>query len=79
MTYPSLKKQSLVGIPSCDQYISPSVFLPCLTLIRPGGGGGWNPPPLDILRDNFVEFFLRAQRFCDFFLSSLAQLLTLFS
>ena len=24
------------------------------------GGGGWNPPPLDVSRDNFAEFFSRA-------------------
>ena len=36
------------------------------------GGGG-------VSRDNFVEIFFRAPRFRDFFLSSLAQLLMLFS
>ena len=43
------------------------------------GPGGRNPPPLDVSRDNFVEFFFRAARFHDFFLLSLAQLLVLFS
>ena len=42
-----------------------------------GGGGGWNPP-LDVSRDNFADFFLRAPRFRDFF-PSLAQLFTIFS
>ena len=42
------------------------------------GGGGWNPPPLDVSRDNFVEIFFRAASFHDFFLWSLAQLLALF-
>ena len=50
-----------------------------LTLIRPGGGGVEStPPPLDVSRDNSAEFFSRAPRFRDFFLLSLAQLLTLF-
>ena len=52
-------------------------FLLGLTLIRPGGGG--IHPPLDVSRDNFTEIFFRAPRFRDFFLSSLAQLLMLFS
>ena len=38
-----------------------------------------NPPPLDVSRDNFVEIFFHATSFHDFFLSSLAQLLALFS
>ena len=45
---------------------------------RAGGGGGIRPP-LDVSRDNFVENFFRAASFHDFFLSSLAQLLALFS
>ena len=36
-------------------------------------------PPLDVSRDNFAEFFSRAASFHDFFLSSFAQLLALFS
>ena len=48
-----------------------------LTLKGPGGGGGIHP--LDISRDNFVDFFFRAASFHDFFLWSLAQLLALFS
>ena len=36
-------------------------------------------PPLDVSRDNFAEIFLRAASFHDFFLSSFAQLLALFS
>ena len=47
-----------------------------LTLKGPGGG---IRPPLDVSRDNFVEIFFRAASFHDFFLSSLAQLLALFS
>ena len=47
-----------------------------LTLIRPGG---WNIHPLDVSRDNFAEIVFRTPRFHDFFLSSLAQLLMLFS
>ena len=35
--------------------------------------------PLNVSYDNFADFFSRAPRFHDFFLSSLAQLLTLFS
>ena len=45
---------------------------------RAGGGGGIRPP-LDVSRGNFVEIFFRAASFDDFFLSSLAQLLALFS
>ena len=37
-----------------------------LTLIR-GGGGGGGIHPLDVLRDNFAEFFSRALRFRNFF------------
>ena len=45
-----------------------------------GGGGGVEstPPPLDVSRDNFAEINFRTPSFCDFFHSSLAQLLTLF-
>ena len=46
---------------------------------RAGGGGRNPPPPLDVSRDNFVEKFFRTASFHDFFLSSLAQLLALFS
>ena len=48
-----------------------------LTLKGPGGGG--IRPPLDVSRDNFAENFFRAASFHDFFLSSFAQLLALFS
>ena len=52
----------------------------CLPHFNPNQtGGGWNPSPLDVSRDNFAEYFFRAPRFRDFFLSSLAQLLALFS
>ena len=58
----------------------------CVHVLLPGtrrynrtGGGGGGFPPLDVSRDNFAEFFFRAPRFRDFFLSSLAQLWTLFS
>ena len=51
-----------------------------LTLKGPGGGGADSaPPPLDVSRGNFVEKNFRAASFHDFFLSSLAQLLALFS
>ena len=42
-------------------------------------GGGGIRPPLDVSRDNFAENFFRAASFHDFFLSSFAQLLALFS
>ena len=42
-------------------------------------GGGGIRPPLDVSRDNFVEICFCAASFHDFFLSSLAQLLALFS
>ena len=33
-----------------------------------GGGGGWNPSlPLDVSRDNFVEFFPAHRAFATFF------------
>ena len=52
-------------------------FLVSLTLFSPGGGGGGGlrSPPLDIFHDNFLTQENLALKFCDFFLSSLAQLL----
>ena len=53
------------------------LFLLSLTLKGPGGGG--IRPPLDVSRDNFAKKNFRAASFHDFFLSSFAQLLALFS
>ena len=46
--------------------VDPLRFNPILTLIRPGGGG-WNPPPLDVSRDNFAEIFSTHRAFVTFF------------
>ena len=57
-----------------------SSFLPKLSCgNQTGGGGGVESTPLDVSHNNSTEIFCRASRFRNFFLSSLAQLLTLFS
>ena len=73
-------KNLWMGALSESNFLLKWVLRSCLTLKGPGGGGGGGiRPPLDVLRDNFAEFFLCAASFHDFFLSSFAQLLALFS